>query len=308
MCLLALAPFTAPAQQHTVTLDDLVQMARAWAEENLGEDVLNALEPADEEEARRFLNTLQRQLQGEYVIDLASLRQAARTMLPLLEAHHETLPYALWLRPRIDLLEVAEELRLIIPPPDPSTATNNTPATRNPAPERKRALWVRKYATRAAPDNARQHVDRLKAIFNAEGVASELVWIAEVESAFDPRARSPAGAVGLFQLMPATAAQYGLQAQPLDQRLNPEDSARAAARHLKHLHNRFGDWQLALAADNAGEGTVRRLLQRHQAATFDDIASHLPAETQLYVPRVEAVLLRREGVDLRKLGPPAETK
>jgi membrane-bound lytic murein transglycosylase D len=251
---------------------------------------------------RRFLDSLQQQLQGEYVIELAYLRQAAHTTLSLLEAHDETVPYALWLRTKMDLLEVAEELRLIIPPPRSAT---NSPAERNPPPETKRSVWIQKYAKRTAPERAQKYVDTLKPIFTAEGVAPELVWLAEVESSFDARARSPAGAAGLFQLMPATAAQYGLRTRPVDQRLNPEESARAAARHLRYLHGRFRDWRLALAAYNAGEGAVGRLLQRRRATTFEGIASYLPAETQLYVPKVEAVLLKREGVDMERLGPPA---
>ena len=116
------------------------------------------------------------------------------------------------------------------------------------------------------------------------------------------RARSPAGAAGLFQLMPATAQRYGLRTTwPLDQRVRPEPCARAAAQYLKYLHNRFKDWRLALAAYNAGEGTVQDLLARHKARTYDAIATYLPAETQMYVPKVEATLLRREGVRLSEL-------
>jgi membrane-bound lytic murein transglycosylase D len=70
---------------------------------------------------------------------------------------------------------------------------------------------------------------------------------------------------------------------------------------LKFLHDRFKDWRLALAAYNSGEGTVQRLLQRHQGRSFDDIAGRLPAETQMFVPKVEAVILRREGISLREL-------
>jgi membrane-bound lytic murein transglycosylase D len=121
-------------------------------------------------------------------------------------------------------------------------------------------------------------------------------------SSFDPRVRSPAGAAGLFQLMPATARRYRLKTTwPRDQRLQPEPSARAAAQYLNYLHGRFKDWRLALAAYNAGEGTVQDLLTRQKAHSYDAIASRLPAETQMYVPKVEATLLRREGLTLAKL-------
>jgi membrane-bound lytic murein transglycosylase D len=125
--------------------------------------------------------------------------------------------------------------------------------------------------------------------------------MAEVESSFDPRVRSPAGAAGLFQLMPATARRYGLSSRPRDQRLDPDKSAEAAAKYLDYLHRHFKDWRLALAAYNAGEGAIDKLLQQHRATTFDAIAAYLPAETQMYVPRIEATLLRRQGIKLSQL-------
>jgi len=99
-----------------------------------------------------------------------------------------------------------------------------------------------------------------------------------VESGFDQRALSPAGAAGLFQLMPDTARRFGLSLWPRDQRYQPESSATASARYLKYLHERFKDWRLALAAYNAGEGTVQKLLDRYKTASYDAIAGHLPAE------------------------------
>jgi membrane-bound lytic murein transglycosylase D len=67
------------------------------------------------------------------------------------------------------------------------------------------------------------------------------------------------------------------------------------------LYNKFKDWQLALAAYNSGEGTVQRALTARQARNFDQVATGLPAETQLYVPKVEATLVRREGIKLAEL-------
>ena len=143
-------------------------------------------------------------------------------------------------------------------------------------------------------------------MFTSEKVPPELIWIAEVESSFDPDAESPAGAAGLFQLMPPTARQYGLRSWPFDQRYQVEPSARAAAQHLRSLHKQFGNWQLVVAAYNAGGGRVGGLLRKYKATTYDQIAAKLPAETQMYVPKVEAALLRREGVKLSELPPPAK--
>jgi len=229
-----------------------------------------------------------------------SLKDAARGAVPLLESYEETLPYALWLKTRLDYLEVAEEFRLLIPSPKPTPGKPPKPLP-NPSPQKEREIWIHKVVERPWPKTAQPYVSRLKPIFAAEKVPTQLVWVAEVESSFDPRARSPAGAAGLFQLMPTTAKRYGLRTWPMDQRLKPETSARAAAQYLRVLHAHFHDWRLALAAYNAGEGTVDNLLARRKVHTFDAIATGLPAETQMYVPKIEATILRREGMKLSQL-------
>lgn len=288
-----------------MTLDDLAQSAEQWAEENIEEDVLRLLDGVDRDKVKEFFGDLQKRLGGDNVVDLASLNAFAKTFLPLLESREQTQPYAAWLKARQDYLEVAEELqRVAPPPPKPQPGQPPQPASNAP-PKVEREVWTRKLADRPWPKAATNYVPRLKPIFTEQKVPPELVWIAEVESSFNPRARSPAGAAGLFQLMPATARQYGLRTWPLDHRLRPVDSARAAAKYLANLHSRFNDWRLALAAYNAGEGTVQRLLQRQNARSFDAIATRLPAETQMYVPRVEATLARREGVKLTQLRLPS---
>jgi membrane-bound lytic murein transglycosylase D len=171
----------------------------------------------------------------------------------------------------------------------------------NPPAAAERDIWIKKLAERPWPKAAKSYVPRLKPIFAKERVPTELVWVAEVESSFDPRARSPVGASGLFQLMPDTAKRYGLRTFPFDQRLNPEPSAEAASKYLRYLHAHYGDWRLALAAYNAGEGNVDRLLKKAKKRSFDAIARSLPAETQMFVPKVEAMILRREGVKLDSL-------
>jgi membrane-bound lytic murein transglycosylase D len=297
---LLLSAFRAPAQEATLNLDDLMQ----WANENLDEDTLRALRSADQDKVKQIFADLQKQFQGDYVIDLASLKDAAQAAVPLLESSEDTVPFAAWLKAQLDYLDVADQFRLIIPPPKVETNQPPRPVL-NPAPEKEREIWIKKVAERPLPEAAKPYVARLKAIFTAENVPPELVWLAEVESGFDPRARSPAGAAGIFQLMPATAERYGLRVSrlfsALDQRLDPKVSGRAAAKYLAYLHGEFKDWRLALAAYNSGEGTVRRLLERYKAKTFDGIATHLPAETQMYVPRIEAVILLREKVRLDQL-------
>jgi membrane-bound lytic murein transglycosylase D len=291
--------FLARAQDDAVTLPDIIQGAQQWAEENLDTNILNALPEVDQAKTQQLLHDLQQRFQGEYIVDLAAFRQPAEALLPLLESRPETQPYAAWLKPRLDYLQVADEFRLTVPPPNGES--NQSPVIANPAPQMEREIWVKKTAERPWPAAAKDSVPQLKPIFVGEKVPGELVWIAEVESSFDARARSPSGAAGLFQLMPATAKRFGLSRWPRDERLQPEPSAHAAAQYLKYLHDRFGDWRLALAAYNAGEGAVQKRLDRYKTKSYDDIAIHLPAETQFYVPKVEAIILRREGKELVKL-------
>ncbi len=295
------------AQNTEPSADDLISAAEQWAKENLDEDALRVLRNVDREKVKALLEQIQKEFESHYVLDLGALKQTAQAVIPLLEQYEETLPYALWLKTRLDYLEVADEFRALTPSPKPPPGQPAKPAP-NPPPQKERELWARKVAQRPWPANAKPYVSRLKPIFAAEHVPEQLVWVAEVESSFDPRARSPAGAAGLFQLMPATAQRYGLRTMwPFDQRVKPEPSARAAAQYLQYLHARFGDWRLALAAYNCGEGAVRDLLRRHKAKSYDAIATRLPAETQLYVPKVEAMIFRREGIRLSDLRPPAQT-
>ena len=290
----------ASAQTNPTGFQDLFDSARQWAEENLDDSIFRSLQNVDQEKVSRLFSELQQGFQGEQVLDLARFKGTAYAVLPLLESYEETTPYAVWLKTRLDYLDVADELQTAAPPPKVEPGKPPRPVP-NPAPDKTREVWTKKVAQRPWPKAANDYVSSLKPLFAAQLVPPELVWLAEVESSFDRKARSPAGARGLFQLMPDTARRFGLSLFPRDQRIQPEPSARAAALYLKYLHGRFKDWPLAVAAYNAGEGTVQRLLDRHKARSFDRIATHLPAETQMYVPKVEAILLRREGVRLAKL-------
>lgn len=290
---------TAPAQTNEMDWDAVMDSAQQWARQNLDEDVLHALQNVDRDKVEGFLKHYQDYLNGDYVLDVAQLKDTANTILPLLNAHEETQPYAAWLQSRLDYFEAADEMEAAAP-----KGMTNVAAAQNPSFKTEQQVWNKELALRPWPKAAVAMVPKLKPIFASEGVPTELVWIAEVESSFDASVRSPAGAAGMFQLMPATAKDYGLSLSPGDQRSEPELAARAAAGYLRKLYSRFGDWRLAVAAYNCGEGTVQKTLQRYHASSYEAIATHLPAETQMYVPKVEATIRHREGRELERLNAP----
>ena len=121
---------------------------------------------------------------------------------------------------------------------------------------------------------------------------SELALLPFVESAFVTTARSPVSASGLWQFMPATGRDFSLQQNRFaDQRNDVMASTNAALDYLQRLYDRFGDWHLALAAYNWGQGNVNRAINRSVAAggsgKYTDI--NMPAETRQYVPKLQAI-------------------
>jgi membrane-bound lytic murein transglycosylase D len=124
------------------------------------------------------------------------------------------------------------------------------------------------------------------------GMPMELALLPFVESAMQPEAESHAKAVGLWQFIPATGKLYSLEQNPFkDERRDVIESTRAALDYLQKLHDDFGDWHLALAAYNCGEGCVARALQRARLAkkATDYSSLRLPRETQYYVPKLQAI-------------------
>jgi membrane-bound lytic murein transglycosylase D len=124
------------------------------------------------------------------------------------------------------------------------------------------------------------------------GMPAELALVPFVESQFNPLARSPASAVGLWQFIPSTGRQYDLkQNRWMDERRDLRASTRAALDYLTYLHRMHNDWHLALASYNWGEGSVLRAMKRAQDAglepRFENLA--MPSETRQYVPKLQAL-------------------
>ena len=125
----------------------------------------------------------------------------------------------------------------------------------------------------------------------ARDMPSELALLPFVESAFNPKAVSPVKAAGMWQFMPATGKQYNLNQTAFhDERGDIVKSTRAALDYLQRLYDMFGDWQLALAAYNWGEGSVGRAIAKNQAANLntDYFSLGMPNETKNYVPKLLA--------------------
>ncbi len=155
-----------------------------------------------------------------------------------------------------------------------------------------------KYYT-ARPEYLRRTLDRSrKYLFHImnevekRGMPTELAFLPVVESSFVPSASSPVGAAGLWQFMPATGREYELeQTWWYDGRRDVVESTRAALDYLQVLYNRFGDWNLALAAYNWGQGNLSKAISRVRAKgeteTYENIV--MPAETRNYAPKLLAI-------------------
>jgi membrane-bound lytic murein transglycosylase D len=131
----------------------------------------------------------------------------------------------------------------------------------------------------------------IQKVLAEEGVPQELIFLAQAESAFQPRAKSWAAAVGMWQFVRNTGLAYGLKQSALvDERMDPERATRSAARHLKDLYNRYGDWYLAIAAYNCGAGCVDAAVERTGYADFWELRARraVPLETTNYVPIIVA--------------------
>ncbi|MBS1652217.1 MAG: transglycosylase SLT domain-containing protein [Bacteroidetes bacterium] len=123
-------------------------------------------------------------------------------------------------------------------------------------------------------------------VFDRYNIPLELKHLAVIESALIPYARSRAGAMGLWQFMYPTGKLYGLSVTSyIDDRCDPYKATVAAAEYLKSLYSMFGDWQMVLAAYNAGPGTITKAIRRSGGKkTYWEIRPYLPLETQGYVP------------------------
>ncbi len=203
--------------------------------------------------------------------------------------------------------------RIVESAPTPSTTVASALLKRTPASkvapggldaglEHERiTYWVNRLSTTLARGfeqslgRMSKYDDMITAKLDAHQAPRDLIYLAMIESEFNPKAKSPVHALGMWQFMSATARRFGLKVGPkVDERTNPARATDAAMTYLSALHDRFGSWYLAAAAYNSGEGTVLRALKRvtgRATGTDEDffrILSALPRETQDYVPKLIA--------------------
>ncbi|GAB6113660.1 LysM peptidoglycan-binding domain-containing protein [Desulfomicrobium salsuginis] len=151
---------------------------------------------------------------------------------------------------------------------------------------------------------AQNYLPHIRARFLAEGLPEDLIYLPFAESGFNPFAVSSAGAGGIWQFMPQTGRIYGLTVDSwVDERRDPYMATEAAIAYLKKLYAEFGDWPLALAAYNAGEGAVGRALKKTGSEDYFSLceaSDDLKQETKLYVPKFLALV--KVARNLEKLG------
>jgi hypothetical protein len=170
---------------------------------------------------------------------------------------------------------------------DAETAKGSEPLGSSPSPASR---------LRTAIQRVQQLRPTVEPILREERVPAELSAVMLVESGGLLSVYSPKGARGAWQFMPDTARRYGLQVSTdRDDRSDLLRSTRAAARYLRDLREQFGNWELALAAYNAGEQRVDRAIGRAGSRRFSDISARLPLETRNYVPAVLEAIAALSG-------------
>jgi membrane-bound lytic murein transglycosylase D len=162
--------------------------------------------------------------------------------------------------------------------------------------------WVEQFSRGEKRDEFASYLERKKQYeelisgeLRERHMPQDLIYLAMIESGFNPQAASLQSARGIWQLMPDTARRYKLRVdETVDERLDPEKSTAAALEYLRDLYGRFGSWYLAAAAYNAGENRVGRVLTEAIGSEFGKdedyyrVWDQLPGETRDFVPAMVA--------------------
>jgi membrane-bound lytic murein transglycosylase D len=217
-------------------------------------------------------------------------------------------------QPEVEALDTTDALNLLTIdldgplehafPPEILRTDYDIPIALNEPVQKSLNFWLtkgRKYFTRGIARSGR-YQEMIERIFREESIPTDLIYLAQVESFFNPHALSRARAKGIWQFGKGTAVRYGLKVNLyIDERSDPEKSTRAAARYLKDLYAMFHDWNLVLAAYNWGEAKVARLIKRTGESDFWkllEVRPGFPRETRNHVPRILAGILLAKNADV----------
>jgi membrane-bound lytic murein transglycosylase D len=141
---------------------------------------------------------------------------------------------------------------------------------------------------------SRRYVPMIQSVLRERGLPEDLVYLAMIESGFNPKAYSPAKACGPWQFIYATGERYGLKVNYwVDERRDPEKSTVAATKYLEDLFSQFGCWYLAAAGYNAGERRIERAIEKHNTNDFWELVKNngIPKETSQYIPKLIAAAI-----------------
>jgi membrane-bound lytic murein transglycosylase D len=211
-------------------------------------------------------------------------------------------------------LPVSGAVAAVVRPPSEVPGAERSPRLTLPDLDHPRVdSWIERFTTsqRASMATYLSRMGRYEPMISRKleerELPRDLIYLAMIESGFNPTARSPVQASGLWQFMSATAREYGLRVGGrVDERRDPAKSTDAALTYLSRLYDRFGSWYLAFAAYNTGQGRVARVLQQETGRTrgtdadYYRIANRLPKETRDYVPKMIAAA--RIGNDPARYG------
>jgi membrane-bound lytic murein transglycosylase D len=167
----------------------------------------------------------------------------------------------------------------------------------------------RRSTIKIALGRSKLYFEMMETILDKHGLPTELKYLSVVESMLLPKAKSRAGALGLWQFMYGTGKMFGLVENSfIDERMDPIKATEAACLYLKKLYSIYSDWNLALAAYNAGPGNVNKAIRRAEGrSTYWEVRPFLPKETQDYVPRFMAIAYLMEHHVVHNIVP-AEAK